>query len=333
MLTKGVTVNDEVYLVFDSAQKSSKFLRCAYRGNGAAPAEWIILRRIDSATWGHAMDYKTILVHLDESEGTRARTAFAAQLAIAHRAHLVGVSQANIHRYLYEPAFPDIVFTDQAPLLKSLQDEAIERGRQFDVQAQQAGVASYEHRIGYEEPATALALQAMYADLVIVGPALRSGAEARAGAAIADHVALNAPCPVLVLPGHGDAAARPDTVLVAWNASPEAARAVRGALPFLVQAREVQVATFSRRDDELARAALGGDDVALFLARHGATVSVRQQGAADDVGAALLSLASDIGAGLLVMGCYGRSRLREIMLGGVSRTILRGTTLPTLLAH
>jgi hypothetical protein len=189
------------------------------------------------------MDYKTIQVHIDATSGAQERVAFAARLAREHDAHLTGLAQTGITRFLYESAVPGNDLSGLAPLFEQLRSEAEARARQFDDAARQAGLASFDHCIGDEEPANALAVHGMYADLAIVG-------SDPGDAGLPGYVALNAPCPVLVLPRTGAPAAASGEpvfgrILVGWNASPEAARAVRLALPFLVRARDVDASTSS----------------------------------------------------------------------------------------
>lgn len=270
------------------------------------------------------MELKTLLVHVDESRSAEARIEFAAQLAVAHGAHLIGVAPTGILRFVYNTV-PNGFHGDLTPVYDQLQAAAELRAGRFDALASQAGLASFEHRVGDEEAGYALASQAMYADLVIVGQSDPND-PATAPAAIPEYVALHAPCPVLVLPCAGRFGPGFGRVLVAWNASPESACAVRQALPFLARASEVEVASF---DGEAA----GGAEVALFLARHGIKVTLWEETAGGDVAAALLSRLSRCQADLLVMGCYGHTRFREILLGGVSRTILQSMTVPTLMAH
>jgi nucleotide-binding universal stress UspA family protein len=279
------------------------------------------------------MDYRTILVDIDPSPKTADRIVFAARLAGVQRAHLVGVTQTGIDRFIRESALPDVDLGALAPLFEQLRMVAGLRAGQFDAQVRRAGLTSFEHRIGDGDPGTALATQAMYADLVIVSQRDPSGTHETSDAAVPEYVAMNAPCPVMVLPWNGRDAPAFERVLVAWNASPEAARAVRQALPLLQQAKRVEVAIVQREESGHAQASDAGPDIAQFLGRHGVNVHVRRQPAAGDVAEALLSLAADGGADLLVLGCYGRSRFRELMLGGVSRTILRSQTLPVLMAH
>lgn len=277
------------------------------------------------------MDYRTILVHLDQSAAAGARVDLAVRLAAEHRAHLVGLAQTGIGAFIRELALPGADLGDLAPLFAQLRDDAQRCATRFEAAARQAGIASFEHRIGDDDPGNALATQAMYADLAIVSQSAPSLADT--GAGIPEYVALNAPCPVIVLPRDCTTAPAFERVLVAWNASPEAARAVRQALPLLQRAREVVVAVLERGEAGPVPPA-GGEELAQFLARHGVKVALRQRQASDsEAGMALLALARECAAGLLVMGCYGHSRFRELLLGGASRTVLGRLELAALMAH
>jgi nucleotide-binding universal stress UspA family protein len=119
--------------------------------------------------------------------------------------------------------------------------------------------------------------------------------------------------------------------MVCWDGSRSAARAVGDAMPFLVRAKVVEVVIVGGgvKTDEIA-----GADIAQHLARHGAKVELKQIVAPDiDAANALLSHAADVSADLMVMGGYGHSRLREFVLGGVTRSILATMTVPTLMSH
>jgi nucleotide-binding universal stress UspA family protein len=278
------------------------------------------------------VDYKTILVHVDDSPGSSDRVAFAAQLANAQQAHLIGVTQTGISRFIRDALLPGVELGDLTPVFGELREAAERRAGQFDTMARQAAVASFESRIDDEEPGMALAIQALYADLAIVGRMENASSIHTGIAGTPEYVAMNSPSPVLVLPPGRTHTPAFDRVLVAWNASPEAARAVRLALPLLVLAKKVEVALFDEENSS-ARSPRDATDMAHFLARHGVTVDVHRHQARGEVGNALLVLAEDRKADLLVMGCYGHSRYREILLGGVSRTALRRAPLPVLLAH
>jgi nucleotide-binding universal stress UspA family protein len=123
-------------------------------------------------------------------------------------------------------------------------------------------------------------------------------------------------------------------VLIGWNGSPEAARAVHDALPLMVGAEAVTVVTIDPEGGPGANEEGPGADIARHLARHGLPVMVRRvTGPAAAAGDLLLNEAADLGADLIVMGAFGHSRLREFVLGGATRTLLAQMTAPVLMAH
>jgi nucleotide-binding universal stress UspA family protein len=138
----------------------------------------------------------------------------------------------------------------------------------------------------------------------------------------------------LVVPYAGRFERIGERVLVAWNASREAARAVSDSLPLLSRAKSVTVMAVNPKSGPNAHGDVPGADIALFLARHGIKTEATQVFADDvDIGDMLLSRAADLGTDLLVMGAYGRSRLTELMLGGATRQILSEMTIPVLMSH
>jgi nucleotide-binding universal stress UspA family protein len=138
--------------------------------------------------------------------------------------------------------------------------------------------------------------------------------------------------PVLIVPYIRRNGLRLDRVMVCWDGSRSAARAVGDAMPFIVRAKAtavVIVASEAAKSDEMP-----GADIAHHLARHGARVDLKRiVSTQSDVASTILSHAADSSADLLVMGGYGHSRLREFVLGGVTRGILGSMTVPTLLSH
>jgi nucleotide-binding universal stress UspA family protein len=165
---------------------------------------------------------------------------------------------------------------------------------------------------------------ARYADLTIVGQ-VAPGAP--------DHVVetvMNTGRPLLAVPRHGRYPRVGSRVLVAWNGSREATRAVFDALPLLALASAVTVMTMDAEDGDR----VPGADIGLTLARHGVKVEVMHSTLGGiDAGNALLSRAADQGADLLVMGAFGHSPLREKVLGGATRHILDHMTVPVFLSH
>jgi nucleotide-binding universal stress UspA family protein len=179
-----------------------------------------------------------------------------------------------------------------------------------------------------------LVASANCADLVVVGQADPGRTRAMATPSnLAEQVALHAACPVMVVPHVGVRSAPGKTVLLCWKQTREAARAVTAALPILKTATKVMALAIGTGKSP-ARDPEPGTELVHWLGRHGVTVSVRhEQAVDDDIGAMILSDAADHGADLIVMGAYGHSRLRELVLGGVSRTLFGSMTVPLLVAH
>src|SRR5690606_4452572 len=140
--------------------------------------------------------------------------------------------------------------------------------------------------------------------------------------------------PVLLVPYAGRFEAVGRRVLVAWDAGREAARAVRDALPLLKRAEHVEVVSFNPDRPGARHGPIPGADLAAYLARHDVKVHVSQQHGDDiEVGEQILSRAADLHSDLIVMGAYGHSRLRELALGGATRTLLASMTVPVLMSH
>ena len=138
--------------------------------------------------------------------------------------------------------------------------------------------------------------------------------------------------PMLVVPYIQRNGLRLDRILLCWDGSRSSARAVADALPFLRRAKAVEVVTVASepaKSDEMR-----GADIAHHLARHGVKVELKRIVTAEtDVASTILSHAADSSADFLVMGGYGHSRLREFILGGVTREILASMTVPVLMSH
>ena len=198
--------------------------------------------------------------------------------------------------------------------------------------ATEAGIAERsEWRAAVGQPAEIARVMGRYADLAVVAQAPQDGFEPMNGPRPED-LLFGCGRPVLMVPRYGDFPRMGDHVLVAWNGSAEASRAVHDAFPFLAQARKVTILSVNPDADETGD--LPGADIARHLARHGIDVVVtRTDGRDIDTSDVLLNFAADEAADLLVMGGYGHSRLREFAFGGVTRSILRTATLPVLMAH
>ncbi len=281
------------------------------------------------------MALKDILVHLDGAAPSAQRLSLAADLARRHQAHLTGLFVVDLT--------PPIVGAMEggggavlAGLIEQMRAEALATAAgveaRFAETLAREGIAG-EWRIAEGAAPELVALHARYADLAVLGQADPQADEA-AGAAVVAAALFGAGRPVLVVPHAGSFPGIGRRVLVGWNASREATRAVHDALPLLLGAETVTIAAVNPRRGLGAHGDEPGADIARHLARHGVRVQV-EHSAAPEIGAGdiLLNRAADLSADLLVVGAYGHSRLREMFLGGVTRTLLQQMTLPVLLAH
>lgn len=183
-------------------------------------------------------------------------------------------------------------------------------------------------------PQAVTTLQARYADLTVV-PTLAAGSPVQD--IVHDHfhdLLLNSGGPVLAVPEACTPSLPPKRVVVAWKPTREATRAIRDALPLLRAAESVDVVVIDPRTGEGAHGDEPGADIAAHLARHGVRVNVVSRPSMNfSVAYALLDHARAIGADLLVAGGYGRSRFRELLLGGATRELMQTTHIPVLFAH
>lgn len=279
------------------------------------------------------MSYKTILVHLDQPEYAGDRIRIAAELAMAENAHLIGAAMIGVSTLSFDRSHIEEKDPAVAGHLKFLRERASRFAADFEDIARKTGVQSYEGRVVDGESGYGICLQARYADLVVVG---QTDLDRRAPVVSPDFpefVLLHAGRPVMIVPNDGQVKSAGKSVLIAWNASQEATRAVTDSLPILRRADIVRVATFNPESELEAHGEEAGADIALFLARHGVNVEVLPPQRASSVGNALLALADEHRSDLLVMGGYGHTRFREFLLGGVTRAVLADMRISVLMSH
>lgn len=281
------------------------------------------------------MSYRTIAVHVNASAHTPARIALASRLAAAHDAHLVGIAATGGASTFYAAGLAGEGAVALGAYMDFMRESAKTWLAAFEATAKKNGATSVEQRAIDDEAGIALCLQARYSDLLVVGQPDPSEKDTGERGDAGEYLLLNSGKPVLFVPYSGRFDSVGKRVVICWDGGPEASRAVSAALPLLRKAQLVQIAMF---DPEIGPAGHGeepGADIAVYLARHGVKVNVERQftGKEIDIGGAILSHVADFGADLLVMGGYGHPRIREILLGGVSRTILRSMTVPVLMSH
>lgn len=210
-------------------------------------------------------------------------------------------------------------------------------GKRFETAARllDAYGISYDIDTEYAEAAwtdTAVGLHAHYADLVVLGHSvLKSDL---AAPPVLEGAIFRSARPVLLVPEGGVRTLMPRNVLIAWNSKQEAARAVFDGLELLKHADNVSIAMVDPVASSRKSGEEPGADLAAYLVRHGAKVTVeRLASCGKDTADVLKQHAMDIGAEMIVMGAYGHSRLRERVFGGVTRAFIDGAAVPILMAH
>ena len=275
------------------------------------------------------MRYTTILLHVYDPPQASMTIALAARLARAFDAHLLGLATSGVSRYFYRDAGADLARTVLAPYMDERLRAAEALLDRFEALAAGAGVRSFERRLIDDETGAALALATRYADLAVLGQPDPDRPAPPGAAGLPASTLFDGAHPVLVVPYIQADAAVGRRILVAWNGSTQAARAVSAALPLLRSADAVVVAIAGSP----AQPAQPDDELLAWLARHDVDAELAAETTTLDAGNCLLSLAADRGSDLLVMGGYGHARLRELLLGGATRTVLQAMTIPVLMAH
>jgi nucleotide-binding universal stress UspA family protein len=279
------------------------------------------------------MAYKTILVSCDTAPTSDKRIETAAELARSTGGHLVGLflrSNVVLPAYLEAGISPDLITLQE----KRGKDMAARGKDAFEAICNRVGISG-EWREAQGDVYELAAMHARYADLTIVGQFDNKLTDPDIIPDLPETLALRAGGPVLVLPHIG---VRGPLIgghaMVGWNAGREATRAVKDALPFLQAANQVTVLAVNPRSGPRGHGEDPGADIALFLARHGVKVTASHTVAReDDPAEVLLSRMADLNIDLLVMGAYGHSRLRELVIGGVTRKIMSSMTAPVLMSH
>lgn len=276
------------------------------------------------------MPIKDLLVHVDAGVAAPARVELGVSLARTHGAHLTGIhvlSLPPIPSYVL-PQLPQSVLDMQ---LRTLEEES-ERLKAMFIAKCDAGGVNSEWRQVRGDTAEAVELHSRYSDCVLIGQASKDDPGDDLSEEMPEDLALHVGRPVLIVPCYGSFSKIGDRVLVAWNGTREATRAINDAIPFINKAHKVTVLVIN--PEEMASRHMPGADISLHLARHGIDTEAATARADDiEVGDIILSRAADLGADLIVMGAYGHSRFREMVMGGATRHILRHMTVPVLMSH
>jgi len=274
---------------------------------------------------------KDLVVSLSVGASRDAAGPYAISVAEAFGAHVAGVA------FSYEPVIPPTIMgTIPASFVESQRDEndraANDARAKFDEAARRAGVSSESRTLSASLAGSAdrFATIARRFDLAVVSQA--EPERAAPEELIVENALFSSGRPVLIVPYIQKAELTLDRVMVCWDASRNAARAIADAMPFLKRARVIDVVIVA--SERIKSDEIPGADIGQHLARHDLKVEVRRIVSPDtDVASTILSHAADTAADFIVMGGYGHSRLREFILGGATRGMLQAMTLPTLMSH
>jgi len=274
---------------------------------------------------------KDIVVNLSVNKEISPAGDYAVSVASALDAHLAGVA------FVYDPIVPvsgtgyipaEVIETQQADneaAAKAALDRFAEATRRAGLSSEPVSLSASFAAAGEQ-----FARIARRFDLAIVGQAEPETSTVEE--IIAEATLFESGRPIIIVPYIQKAPLKLDNVMVCWDGSRQAARAIGDAMPLLVKAGRVEIVIITNergKQDEIE-----GADMGQHLARHGLNVDVHRIARGDiDVADALLSHAADSGADFMVMGGYGHSRLREFVLGGVTHSIFHSMTVPALLSH
>lgn len=283
------------------------------------------------------MPFKDLLVHLDDTDSSRHRLAFAAALARDHAAHLTGLYVLDLVPTLAALAHTYPGRIDRLGGYAAIRDAELEKAKKAETMFRdrlRRDALEGEWRFVEGLPSETVALHARYADLTVLGQIDPQDPPAGEAIRVPEQVLLTSGRPVLIIPYTARDPVLGKRVLVAWQPTREAARALGDALPLLERAAKVTVLTINPARADQPEPGIPAADIALHLARHDVRVEASTI-VADDIasGDVLLNAVAETGADLLVMGGYGHSRAREFVLGGVTRQILQQMTVPVFAAH
>ncbi|WP_448190148.1 universal stress protein [Azospirillum sp. sgz301742] len=278
------------------------------------------------------MALKDVLVVVDDTPAAAARIDVAAQLAVKHDAHVTGlyvITMATIPNFL-EAEIPEAVRSAQRA---RAEEQTAKAAALFDDRMRRFGLTDRsEWRAVRGAPTELVALHGRYADLVVVGQ-VDPRRDRDMPALLPQDLVFDCGRPLLVVPYAGSFASVGERILVGWNASREAARAVGDALPLIATAQRVLVLAVNPKPGQLGLGDEPGADIARHLSRHGRIQVTHVTTDAVEPGDTMLNTIADESCDLVVMGAYGRSRLREQVLGGMTRYMLQHMTVPVLLSH
>ena len=256
---------------------------------------------------------------------------YAVSMGEAFGAHVLGVAVS------YEPVIPGTVMGGIPPeIIESQRAESNKKARaaiaRFEQAAKRAGISMETRTISASISGAAdqIGHIGRRFDLIVVGQPGRKNS--LPDEVIDEGVLFESGRPVIFVPFIQKGGMKLDRIMVCWDGSRAATRAIADAIPLLKKAKQVEVVIISDKPNK--KDEVPGADLGQHLARHGLKVDVKRITSPDiDVPSTILSYAADSSADMIVMGGYGHSRLREFVLGGATRGLLESMTVPVLMSH
>ncbi|WP_194953581.1 universal stress protein [Sphingopyxis solisilvae] len=269
---------------------------------------------------------RNILIHADDGPGMSARLESGLAIGRRHQSHLDLVISSPFQQFIATDPFGGMYLAGEQLAKAQAVDAALERRLRADLEREDV---PWEVTLADGDVLSTLTLAATLTDLVIVSLGTADRRRSFAPPMMAGDLAMAVPVPVLAIPETCGPVDLDAPVMIAWNGSAQAAHALRAAVPLIRHARQAVLVTVGGHEGQVA-----ADDALRYLSRHGIHAEWRQvERGVETIEEALERTARDMGAGLIVMGAFGHTRLRETFFGGVTRYLLGSAPAPLLLAH
>lgn len=277
--------------------------------------------------------YKTIVVHISPASGMAATFATAASLAINHGAHLVGTAVSGLAEMTHLMAMGSAVAIMPTLDIETLRNDAQQHLDAFSHQCEAAGVCSYETRLLDSTAVDALLLQSRYCDLIVAGNQDVAEYGLLASARLPGHLVTRCVRPVLLVPPQHQAKDQFSKVMIAWNGSAGASRAIAFAMPLLLRAAQLTIVLCNPAEERIDMGAEPGADLGTYLSRHHRNVQVVSLDAVQQSSTALCELAQRQRFDLVVAGAYGHSRLHDWVVGSTTGDLIERCPVPLLMTQ
>ena len=279
------------------------------------------------------MNYRNLLVHLNDSEAAWQRLDIALRIARQFGAQLVGLDIESVPDAHMVSAIPGAAAL-YAEMMRQSEERRNAQQALFDAACQHAEISG-QFLFSDASDRRGIVRHARLADLVVAGQPDPNAPETYIHDHIGERLMMTAGRPVLFVPYTGVFPSVGSRILIAWDGGREASRAIHDALPFISRAQQNTLVTVHGAADAPLGTRIPGADMALTLARHHAVIDVLElEGSAGEhVGSVLLSCAQARGCDLIVMGEYGHARWQEAVWGDVTRTLLESMPVPVLMSN